>query len=91
VLGVVLFGERLNHAPLPLAGEGLALALLVGSVVLLSRSPLVRDEESTGSAPPTPPTAPLATPGHGRHPTRPARVALGSARARVSPYAPHAP
>ncbi len=44
VLGVVLFGERLDFAPLALVGELVALAVLVSSVVLLSRSPLVRDE-----------------------------------------------
>jgi drug/metabolite transporter (DMT)-like permease len=47
VLGVVLFGERLDFAPLALAGELAALAVLVSSVVLLSRSPLVRDEGSS--------------------------------------------
>lgn len=45
VLGVVLFGERLDLAPLALAGELVALTVLVGSVILLSRSPLVRDED----------------------------------------------
>ena len=45
LLGVVLFGERLAHAPIALAGELAALALLVGSVVLLSRSPLIRGED----------------------------------------------
>ena len=44
-LGVVLFGERLNHAPVAFIGEILAVALLVASVVALSRSPLVRDEK----------------------------------------------
>jgi drug/metabolite transporter (DMT)-like permease len=43
LLGVILFGERLDHHPLILAGEVLALGLLIGSVVLLSRSPLVHD------------------------------------------------
>ena len=43
-LGVVLFGERLNHAPAAFIGEILAVALLVISVVVLSRSPLVHDE-----------------------------------------------
>jgi drug/metabolite transporter (DMT)-like permease len=47
VLGVVLFGERLNFASLALVGELAALAVLVSSVVLLSRSPLVRDEGSS--------------------------------------------
>jgi hypothetical protein len=45
-LGVVLFGERLNHAPVAFIGESLAVALLVISVVVLSRSPLVHDERT---------------------------------------------
>jgi drug/metabolite transporter (DMT)-like permease len=44
LLGVILFGERLDHRPVVLAGEVLALGLLLASVVLLSRSPLVHDE-----------------------------------------------
>jgi drug/metabolite transporter (DMT)-like permease len=47
LLGVVLFGERLVLDPIVLAGELLALALLVGSVVLLSRSPLIRGEDAS--------------------------------------------
>jgi drug/metabolite transporter (DMT)-like permease len=43
-LGVVLFGERMDFAPLTLAGEMVALIVLVASVVLLSHSPLVRAE-----------------------------------------------
>jgi hypothetical protein len=50
LLGVILFGERLDHHPLILAGEVLALGLLIASVVLLSRSQLVRDETSTDAA-----------------------------------------
>ena len=46
VLGVVLFGERLVLDPIALIGELVALVLLVGSVVLLSRSPLIRAEDS---------------------------------------------
>jgi hypothetical protein len=46
LLGVVLFGERLDHHPVIVAGEVLALGLLIASVVLLSRSPLVQDEIS---------------------------------------------
>lgn len=42
-LGVVLFGEEIRHGPFILAGEAVALAVLMGSVVLLSRSPLVHD------------------------------------------------
>ena len=45
LLGVMLFGERLVLEPLALAGEVVALAVLVSSVVLLSRSPLIRGEE----------------------------------------------
>jgi hypothetical protein len=44
VLGVVLFGERLNLAPSALTGEVLALAVLVASVIMLSRSPLVQEK-----------------------------------------------
>jgi drug/metabolite transporter (DMT)-like permease len=47
LLGVVLFGERLVLEPIVLAGELVALALLVGSVVLLSRSPLIRGEDAS--------------------------------------------
>lgn len=50
MLGVVLFGERLNHHSVALAGEVLAAAVLVVSVIVLSRSPLVQDEgESVAS------------------------------------------
>jgi drug/metabolite transporter (DMT)-like permease len=45
LLGVMLFGERLVLEPMALAGEAVALAVLVGSVVLLSRSPLIRGED----------------------------------------------
>jgi drug/metabolite transporter (DMT)-like permease len=44
LLGVLLFGEQLNHRPWALAGEALALAVLVTSVLVLSASPIVRDE-----------------------------------------------
>jgi len=44
LLGVILFGERLDHHPVILAGEALALSLLIASVVLLCNSPLVHDE-----------------------------------------------
>jgi drug/metabolite transporter (DMT)-like permease len=49
LLGVVLFGERLNHHPMALAGEVVAVVVLVISVVMLSRSPLVRDEGAPGA------------------------------------------
>jgi drug/metabolite transporter (DMT)-like permease len=50
LLGVILFGERLDHHPLILAGEVLALGLLIASVVLLSRSPLVHEETRPAEA-----------------------------------------
>jgi drug/metabolite transporter (DMT)-like permease len=61
-LGVALFRERLNVAPAHLAGELAALAVLVGSVVLLSRSRLVRDEEPFGELESTLPVAPSGLP-----------------------------
>jgi hypothetical protein len=42
-LGVVLFGERLQHDPLVFAGELLAASLVVLSVIMLSLSSLVRE------------------------------------------------
>lgn len=53
VLGVVLFGERLDLSPVALGGELVALTVLVGSVVLLSRSPLVRSEDVPRAPQPT--------------------------------------
>ena len=44
LLGVVLFGEHIRHDPAQLVGEGVALAILVASVILLSRSLLVQGE-----------------------------------------------
>jgi drug/metabolite transporter (DMT)-like permease len=44
LLGVVLFGEHLDHHPLILAGDVLALGLLIASVVVLSKSQLVHEE-----------------------------------------------
>jgi uncharacterized membrane protein len=44
-LGVILFGERLDHHPVVFAGELVAVALIVASVVMLSRSPLVQEGE----------------------------------------------
>lgn len=49
LLGVALFGERLVLEPIALVGELVALTVLVGSVVVLSRSPLIRDEEPVGA------------------------------------------
>jgi drug/metabolite transporter (DMT)-like permease len=75
LLGVILFGERLDHHPLILAGEVLALGLLIASVVLLSRSPLVQEEalsenrilEPARLVPPVPEAARFAdwSPGRG--------------------------
>jgi drug/metabolite transporter (DMT)-like permease len=48
LLGIVLFGERLDHHPAAVVGEVLAAMVLVVSVVILSRSPLVQ-EEATAS------------------------------------------
>lgn len=45
-LGVVLFGERLNVTPVTLVGELCAICLIAGSVVALSRSPLIREARS---------------------------------------------
>jgi drug/metabolite transporter (DMT)-like permease len=53
VLGVVLFGERLDVAPIALVAELVALAVLVSSVILLARSPLVRAENSFLALEPT--------------------------------------
>jgi hypothetical protein len=48
-LGVVLFGESLRHNPLALWGELLAVAVVIASVIMLSQSPLVRDEVDSDS------------------------------------------
>ena len=52
VLGVVLFGERIDTHPMALVGELLGLAVVVGSVVVLSGSPLVQEEQAPRTAPP---------------------------------------
>jgi hypothetical protein len=48
-LGVVLFGDRLNLHAGPASGEVLALFVVVLSVILLSRSPLVQDVKDPGT------------------------------------------
>ncbi len=48
MLGVALCGERLNHHPVVLVGEFVAVALLILSVVMLSRSPLVQEGSREG-------------------------------------------
>ena len=53
-LGVVLFGERMDLHPLAFLGETLALTMVIVSVVLLSRSPLVQDEARPVPVTPTP-------------------------------------
>jgi drug/metabolite transporter (DMT)-like permease len=50
LLGIVLFGERVAHNPGVLTGEVMALGLLIASVILLSRSPLVHAESPAGGA-----------------------------------------
>jgi drug/metabolite transporter (DMT)-like permease len=51
VLGVVLFGEKVDLSPAALAGESLALIVIAVSVIFLSQSPLVQED--------APPTRPL--------------------------------
>jgi drug/metabolite transporter (DMT)-like permease len=45
VLGVVLFGERVNTHPLAAVGEVLAVLVIVSAVITLSRSPLIEERE----------------------------------------------
>ena len=54
-LGVVLFGERFDLGPAALGGEILALILVLVSVIMLSRSPLVHTEEHSTWLSPVPP------------------------------------
>jgi hypothetical protein len=49
-LGVVLFGESLHHTPLQMIGEVLAVATVIASVVMLSRSPLVQESDAPPEA-----------------------------------------
>jgi hypothetical protein len=46
---VILFGESLRHNPLVLLGEVLAVVLVIASVIMLSQSPLVQDEDACES------------------------------------------
>jgi drug/metabolite transporter (DMT)-like permease len=50
VLGVVLFGEHIRHDPAQILGEGVALAVMVAGVILLSRSQLVQGPPADGLA-----------------------------------------
>lgn len=45
VLGVWLFGEHVRTGVLPLAGAGLGILMLVGGIVALDTSPVVRKEQ----------------------------------------------
>ena len=45
LLGLLLFGEHIQTAPLDLTAEALALALLAGGVLTLSRSSLLASED----------------------------------------------
>jgi drug/metabolite transporter (DMT)-like permease len=91
-LGVVLFGERLDHGPLTLAGEAGALVLLVGSVLLLSRSPLVVEEPSVPPESPPPPSSPAPPMHQGLWtPVRGRGMATASARPPSRFLAPHPP
>ena len=64
LLGVTIFGEHIRHSPHDLLGELVSLMVLVAGVVLLSRSPLIRDEVAevevgppgTGAPGPGPPS-----------------------------------
>jgi drug/metabolite transporter (DMT)-like permease len=51
LIGVTLFGEHLQHSPLDLLGEGVAAAMVVGGILLLSRSPLVSGAGKPAEAP----------------------------------------
>ncbi len=46
ILGVFLFKDRIRHDPLQIVGESVALVVLVGGVILLSRSNLVQGESA---------------------------------------------
>ncbi len=51
LLGITIFGEHVRSGAWELCGESLLLAVLVGSVVLLSRSPIVEIDDSRARAP----------------------------------------
>jgi multidrug transporter EmrE-like cation transporter len=46
ILGVFLFKDRIRHDPIELLGEAIALVVLLGGVIVLSRSPLVQGESA---------------------------------------------
>jgi drug/metabolite transporter (DMT)-like permease len=80
LLGVALFHERLNLSPMSIAGESLALAVLIVSVVFLSRSDLVQEDETYSGDHPVPVRPPPERSGGGVSGIRipvPVRAALG--------------
>jgi drug/metabolite transporter (DMT)-like permease len=95
LLGVVLFGERINHHPLALIGELIGLAALVTSVIVLSRSPLVQDQGPPAQPllPDRGPTPEIPTAAIDRHPPRArptATLVMANEDGRGTPRA-HAP
>jgi hypothetical protein len=61
-LGVVLFAEHLNVEPMALVGEVCAVCVVSGSVLALSRSPLMRDARSNEAHAPSDRTHPTGEP-----------------------------
>jgi len=53
ILGVFLFKETIRHDPLELFGEAISLSILIGGVVLLSRSSLLHGESAERAEPKT--------------------------------------
>ncbi len=58
MLGMLLFKDRVRHDPVELLGELVALMILVGGVIMLSRSPLVQGESAERAEVPPPVHAP---------------------------------
>ena len=90
LLGVTLFGEHLNFSPLHLMGEAVAFIVLVASVVLLSRSSLIKDDDEPSSHPPglspgPPVREPISATGSslGRMATHPERAKQRRDRLRI--------
>lgn len=54
VLGVVLFGDQIDLRPLAVGGELVALIVVLTSVIMLSRSPLVKSDDAPARLSPTP-------------------------------------
>jgi hypothetical protein len=54
LLGVVLFGEHIRAGAVDLAGEALAVAVVIAGAVVLSRSCLALGESRRPSCPPQP-------------------------------------